>query len=44
MSQRILFIVTSHHILGNTHQLTGLYLPELAHPCEIFNQNERRHD
>lgn len=38
MSERILFIVTSHNKLGDTHRLTGLYLPELAHPCEIFNQ------
>lgn len=38
MSERILFIVTSHAKLGNTNQLTGLYLPELLHPFEIFNQ------
>ena len=36
MSQRILFIVTSHAHLGSTGQLTGLYLSELAHPCEVF--------
>jgi putative intracellular protease/amidase len=40
MSQRILFIVTSHAHLGSTGQLTGLYLSELAHPCEVFNQME----
>ena len=36
MSKRVLFIVTSHAQLGSTNQLTGLYLPELAHPCETF--------
>ena len=38
MSQRILFIVTSHAQLGLTGQLTGLYLTELAHPYEVFQQ------
>jgi putative intracellular protease/amidase len=38
MSNRVLFIVTSHARLGSTNQLTGLYLPELAHPCEVFYQ------
>lgn len=40
MSQHILFIVTSHAHLGSTGQMTGLYLSELAHPCEVFNQME----
>ncbi len=40
MSKRILFIVTSHSQLGSTGQLTGLYLPELAHPCEVFQQQD----
>jgi putative intracellular protease/amidase len=38
MSQRILFIVTSHAQLGSTEQLTGLYLSELARPHEVFSQ------
>ena len=38
MSQRILFIVTSHAQLGSTEQLTGLYLSELARPYEVFSQ------
>lgn len=38
MSQRILFIVTSHAQLGSTEQMTGLYLSELARPCEVFSQ------
>jgi putative intracellular protease/amidase len=36
MSKRILFIVTSHSQMGSTGQLTGLYLPELSHPYEVF--------
>ncbi|MER3590191.1 MAG: type 1 glutamine amidotransferase domain-containing protein, partial [Mastigocladus sp. ERB_26_1] len=39
MSKQVLFIVTSHAQLGSTGQLTGLYLPELAHPQEVFSQN-----
>jgi putative intracellular protease/amidase len=38
MNKRVLFIVTSHAHLGRTGQLIGLYLPELAHPCEVLNQ------
>jgi putative intracellular protease/amidase len=38
MSQRILFIVTSHAQLGSTEQLTGLYLSELARPYQVFSQ------
>lgn len=38
MSQRILFIVTSHAQLGSTEQMTGLYLSELARPYEVFSQ------
>ena len=36
MSKKILMIVTSHATLGNTGKPTGLYLPELAHPYEVF--------
>ncbi|MBD2520659.1 type 1 glutamine amidotransferase domain-containing protein [Nostoc sp. FACHB-973] len=39
MTKQVLFIVTSHAQLGSTGQLTGLYLPELAHPQKVFSQN-----
>lgn len=38
VSKKILLIVTSHATLGNTGKPTGLYLPELAHPYEVFIQ------
>jgi len=36
MKQKILMIVTSHNILGNTGKPTGFYLSELAHPYEAL--------
>ncbi len=36
MSKKILMIVTSHATLGDTGKPTGLYLPELVHPYEVF--------
>lgn len=36
MTKKILIIVTSHASLGDTGKATGLYLPELAHPYEVF--------
>lgn len=36
MSKKILMIVTSHATLGNTGKPTGLYLPELVDPYEVF--------
>ncbi|MHC5748400.1 MAG: type 1 glutamine amidotransferase family protein, partial [Nostoc sp.] len=39
MTKQVLFIVTSHAQLGSTGQLTGLYLPELAHPQEVFSES-----
>lgn len=29
---KVLIVVTSHSLLGNTGQLTGYYLPEVSHP------------
>ncbi len=39
MTQKILFLVTSHSDLGDTGQPTGLYLPEFAHPYEAFSKS-----
>ena len=36
MTKKILIVVTSHSSLGDTGKATGLYLPELAHPYEVF--------
>lgn len=36
MSNRILFVLTSHDRKGNTGQPTGFYLPEAAHPWAIL--------
>ena len=38
MKKRILIIMTSHSELGNTGQLTGAYIPEVAHPFAVFEQ------
>jgi putative intracellular protease/amidase len=35
---KILMLVTSHATLGETKRATGVYLPELAYPYEIFEQ------
>jgi putative intracellular protease/amidase len=37
-TQRVLFVLTSHDILGNTGKETGFYLPEVTHPYEAFEQ------
>jgi putative intracellular protease/amidase len=36
MSKRILIALTSHDQKGTTGQKTGAYLPEVAHPYEVF--------
>lgn len=36
--QRVLFVLTSHDMLGNTGKETGFYLPEVTHPYEAFEQ------
>ena len=36
MSKKVLFVVTSHDKKGNTGESTGAYLPEVAHPYEVF--------
>ena len=35
---RVLFVLTSHEKLGNTGRKTGFFLPEIAHPYEIFHR------
>jgi putative intracellular protease/amidase len=36
MNQRILIATTSHDKKGSTGEPTGAYLPEIAHPYEVF--------
>ena len=36
MKKKVLMIVTSNSRLGETGKLTGVYLPELAHPYQVF--------
>ncbi|KAK3687709.1 DJ-1/PfpI family protein [Podospora appendiculata] len=36
MARKILIVLTSHKELGNSGKPTGWYLPELAHPYDIF--------
>ena len=35
---RVLVVVSSHADLGNTGKKTGWYLPEVAHPFEVFTK------
>mmetsp|Transcript_66193 Transcript_66193/g.148713 ORF Transcript_66193/g.148713 Transcript_66193/m.148713 type:complete len:240 (-) Transcript_66193:68-787(-) len=36
--KRILMVLTSHNKLGSSGKQTGWYLPELAHPYEVFKK------
>ncbi|KAL1872035.1 hypothetical protein VTK73DRAFT_1703 [Phialemonium thermophilum] len=36
MAPKILVVLTSHSELGNTGKKTGWYLPEFAHPYDVF--------
>jgi putative intracellular protease/amidase len=36
---RVLFVLTSHDLLGNTGKETGFYLPEVTHPYHVFEQS-----
>jgi putative intracellular protease/amidase len=38
MTQRILIALTSHAVKGATQEPTGAYLPEIAHPYQVFTQ------
>jgi putative intracellular protease/amidase len=36
MTPRVLFALTSHGDLGDTGRSTGFYVPEVAHPAQVF--------
>jgi putative intracellular protease/amidase len=38
MTKKVLFALTSHDTLGDTGRKTGFYVPEVAHPAEVFRQ------
>lgn len=38
MSHKILLVLTSHNILGDTGKETGFYLPEVTHPEAVFER------
>jgi len=38
MAKRILIALTSHDQIGTTGKRTGAYLPEIAHPFEVFTK------
>lgn len=35
---KVLIVLTSQSVLGNTGKETGFYLPEVTHPYEAFAQ------
>lgn len=39
LTRRILIALTSHERLGSTDRSTGAYLPEMAHPWRVFQDN-----
>src|SRR5262245_44432165 len=38
MTDRVLFVLTSHDRLGDTGRRTGFYVPEAAHPWRVFTE------
>lgn len=38
MTKKVLFALTSHDTLGDTGRRTGFYVPEVAHPAEVFRK------
>jgi putative intracellular protease/amidase len=38
MKKKILLVLTSHAELGDTGKKTGAYLPEIAHPYDVFTE------
>ncbi|MGW4161487.1 type 1 glutamine amidotransferase domain-containing protein [Streptomyces sp. NPDC004788] len=38
MAKKVLFALTSHDRLGDTGRTTGFYVPEVAHPAEVFRK------
>lgn len=39
LTRRVLIALTSHDRLGDTDRSTGAYLPEMAHPWRVFQDN-----
>lgn len=37
-TKKVLFVLTSHAELGTTGKKTGAYLPEVAHPYDVFTE------
>ncbi len=37
--KKVLLVLTSHDQLGDSGKKTGWYLPEVAHPYEVFRKN-----
>lgn len=37
-AEKILIVVTNHSQLGETGEVTGYYLPEVAHPWDVFTE------
>ena len=37
-AKRVLIVLTSHDKLGDTGKPTGWYLPEAAHPYNVFKE------
>jgi len=38
MTRKVLFALTSHGELGDSGRATGYYVPEVAHPAEVFRK------
>jgi putative intracellular protease/amidase len=38
MKKKVLLVLTSHSELGDTGKKTGAYLPEIAHPYDVFTE------
>jgi putative intracellular protease/amidase len=43
-TKRILIVLTSHAELGDTGRATGYYMPEVAHPWQVFTEAGHRVD
>ncbi len=41
-TKTILFVLTSHDRLGDTDEATGFYVPEAAHPWQVFTEAGHR--
>ncbi|MFH8774341.1 type 1 glutamine amidotransferase domain-containing protein [Streptomyces sp. NPDC017958] len=43
-TKTILIVLTSHAELGDTGRATGYYMPEVAHPWQVFSEADHRVD